>query len=154
MGCKNLIKNKKGLQFKSALFALVAISLAITAVGVWVNQWNQDYGSGLTYDLGGYSSLDELSSYASSSKGTISVKTSFDTTGSGDFEGTSLRGAFGIINNIFLPFEVVFGDGGLIDSIEDRWGIPNYITIGIVTFMTIAILFSIIALFFRKSTPA
>jgi len=154
MGCKNLIKNKKGLQFKSAIFAVVAVSLAIIAIGVWVNQWNQDYDAGLTYDLGEYSSLDEMSAYASSSKGTVAVRSSFDTTGGGDFEGTSLRGAFAIINNIFIPFNVVFGSGGLIDSIEDRWGIPNYITIGLVTFMIIAIIFSIIALFFRKPTPA
>lgn len=149
-----LLKNKEGLQFKSGLFALVVLSLVIIAVGIWVNQWNQDYDAGLTYDLNKYDVSDDLSTYASGSKTTIAVRSSFDTTGSGDFEGTSLRGAFALINNIFTPFNVVLGEGGLIDSIEDRWGIPNYITIGIVTMMIIAIVFSIIALFFRKPTPA
>lgn len=147
-------KDKRGLQFKAALFALVAVSLCIIGVGVWVNDWNTAYNSGLTYDLDDYENLDDLSGYASSSKGTVAVRSSFDTTGSGDFEGTSLRGAFGIINNIFVPFAVVLGQGGLIDSIEERWGIPNYITIGLTTIMMLSIIFSIIALFFRKPTPA
>lgn len=149
-----ILKNKRGVQFKAALFALVAVSMAIYAVGVWIGDWNTQYDSGLTYDLGEYQKLDELSSYASSSKGNISVRSSFDTTGSGDFEGTSLRGAFGIINNIFTPFNIVLGSGGLIDSIEDRFGIPNYITIGIVTLMVLSIIFALVALFFRKPTSS
>lgn len=148
-----ILKNKRGVQFKAALFALVAVSMAIYAVGVWISDWNTQYDSGLTYDLGEYQKLDELSSYASSSKGNISVRSSFDT-GSSDFEGTSLRGAFGIINNIFTPFNIVLGSGGLIDSIEDRFGIPNYITIGIVTLMVLSIIFALVALFFRKPTSS
>lgn len=151
---RKLQKDKRGLQFKAALFGLIAMSMVIYAVGVWVGSWNTEYNSGLTYDLGDYEKLDELSSYSSSTKGNVSVKSSFDTTGSGDFEGTSLRGAFGVINNIFTPFNIVLGEGGLIDSIEDRFGIPDYITIGFLTMMTIAIIFSLIALFFRKPTPA
>jgi hypothetical protein len=148
------MKDKKGLQFKSALFALVTVSIAIIAVGFWIDDWNVKYDSGLTYDLGGYNKLDTMSDYASSSKGSLAVKSSSDTTGSGDFEGTSIRGAFSIINNLFTPFNVVFGAGGLIDSIQERWGIPNYIIIGLITLMIIAIIYSIIALFFKKSTPA
>ena len=145
-----LIKDKKGLQFKAALFSLIAMSMVIYGIGIWVNDWNTQYDSGLTYDLGEYSKLDELSSYSSASRGNISVRSSFDTTAGGDFEGTSLRGAFGVVNNIFAPFRIVFGEGGLIDSIEDRWGVPNYITIGLLSFFTIAIIFALIALFFRK----
>jgi len=149
-----ILRDKRGLQFKAALFALIATSLVILAVGVWVNQWNIDYNAGLTYDLGDYEELDELTTYSSGSRSTIAVKSSFDTTGGGDFEGTSLRGAFGIINNIFTPFNVVMGEGGMLDAIEDRWGLPNYIIRGILAFMIIAIIFSIIALFFRKPSPA
>lgn len=147
------IKNKKGVQFQSALISLVVVGMAIYAIGIWIGQWNQDYDSGLTYDLDNYNKLDDLSSYASSSKGDIAVKSSSDPGGQ-DFEGTSLRGAFSIINNIFAPFNIVFGKGGLIDSIEDRWGIPNYIVIGFLTIFIISIVFTIIALFFRKPTPA
>lgn len=148
------MKNKKGLQFKSALFALIVLSMCILAVGIWINDWNTKYDSGLTYDLGGYSKLDEMSSYSSSAQGNISVRSSFDTTSGGDFEGTSLRGSFGIINNIFTAFNVVLGEGGLIDSIEQRWGIPNYITIGLVSMIVLAIIFAIIALFFRRATTS
>lgn len=143
--------DKKGLQIKSSLFALVALSIVIIAIGVWIDDWNTQYNSGLTYDLSNYSKLDDLSDYASASKGNISVKSSFDT-GAGDFEGTSLRGVFSIVNNIFTPFDVVFGNGGLIDSVEDRWGIPNYITIGLITFMVLAIIFAIIKVLFRQQT--
>jgi len=147
-----VIRDKRGLQFKNALFALVAMSVVIIAVGNWVGSWNTTYDSGLEYDLQGFNKLDELSDYASSSQGNVSVKSSFDTNAQiGDFEGTSLRGAFGIINNIFTPFTVVFGNGGLLDSISDRWGIPNYITIGLMTAMILSLLFALIALLFRKS---
>lgn len=144
-----MIKNKKGLSIKAGMFALIAMSMMVLAVGYWIDDWNTKYDSGLTYDLEDYSKLDDLSSYASSSKGNISVKSSFD---EGNFEGTSLRGAFGVINNIFTPFQLVFGDGGLLDSIEDRWGIPNYITIGFATMMVLAIIFALIKLFFRQTT--
>lgn len=141
------IRDKRGLEFKSSIFAIVIISMCTIAIGVWIDDWNTNYDSGLTYDLNDYDKLDEMSDYASSSKGNISVRSSFD---EGSFEGTSLRGAFSIINNIFTPFEVVLGSGGLVDSIQDRWGIPNYIIIGVVTMMVISILFALIALLFRK----
>ena len=149
----NLIKDKKGLEFKSALYSLIVMSMMIIGIGVWIGDWNEKYDSGLTYDLGEYERLDELSSYASGTKEDISVRGTVDTA-SGDFEGTSLRGAFAIINNIFQPFRVVFGQGGLIDSIEDRWGIPNYITMGFVSIAVLGIIFSIIALFFRRPTTS
>lgn len=146
----NLIRDKRGLEFKSAFFGLIMMSMSLIAIGVWIGDWNSKYNSGLTYDLESYSKLNELSDYASTSKSNISVRSSFETGASGDFEGTSLRGAFGIVNNIFTPFNVVFGDGGLLDSIQTRWGIPNYIMIGIISMMVLAILFALIALFFRK----
>lgn len=151
---KIINKNKKGLQFQSTIIALVIFSMAIVAIGVWVNQWDQDYDSGINSDLSGYSKLDDLSDYASTSKGTLAPKTSSDTTGTGDFEGTSLRGAFSIVNNIFNPFNLLLGKSGIINSLEDRWGVPNYISIGIITIIVLAIVFSLIALFFRKLTPA
>jgi len=141
------MKNKKGLVFKDAFFAIIVVSLAIIAVGVWVSDWNTQYSSGLTYDLGEYSELDSMSAQASSQKGNVSVKSSFATA---DFEGTSIRGVFGVLNNIFTPFRVVFGDGGMIDSITERWGLPDYIRQGVVTMIIISITFALVAIFFRK----
>jgi hypothetical protein len=144
---KNLYKNKKGLMFKNAIFAMVIISMVVYAIGIWINDWNSQYNSGLNYDLGGYNKLDELSTYASSSKGNLSTKTSLDT---GDFEGTSLKGAFSIINNFFTPFNVVLGKGGLLNSIQDRWSIPSYIILTFMTLFTIAIIMAIIAILTKR----
>ena len=142
--------NKKGLVFKDAFFAIIIASLAIIAVGVWVNDWNTQYSSGLTYDLAEYSELDSMSAQASSQKGNVSVKSSFAAGSGADFEGTSLRGVFGVLNNIFTPFRVVFGEGGMIDSVTERWGLPDYIRQGFIAMIMIAITFALVAIFFRK----
>jgi len=142
--------NKKGLVFQNAFMAIIVVSLAIIAVGVWVNDWNTTYSSGLTYDLGDYDKLDSMSGEASGQQGNISVKSSFAASSGTDFEGTSLRGVFGVLNNIFAPFRVVFGDGGMIDSVTERWGLPDYIRQAFVTMIIIAITFALVAIFFRK----
>lgn len=139
--------NKKGLVFRNAFFAIIVASMAIIAVGIWVNDWNTQYSSGLTYDLGSYSELDSMSGQASAQKGNVSIKSSF---AAEDFEGTSIRGVFGVLNNIYTPFRVVFGDGGMIDSVTERWGLPDYVRQGFITMMLIAITFALVAIFFRK----
>jgi len=139
--------NKKGLVFRDAFFAIIVASMAIIAIGIWVNDWNTQYSSGLTYDLGEYSELESMSGQASAQKGNVSVKSSFATE---DFEGTSIRGVFGVLNNIYTPFRVVFGDGGMIDSVTERWGLPDYVRQGFITMMIIAITFALVAIFFRK----
>ncbi len=140
--------NKKGLEFKSAFFALIALGLVITAVGVIVNGWNQDYNSGLVYDLDEFNQMDSVSSEADSQQQGVNIKSA----NSGiDFEGTSIRGVFGILNNIYAPFRIVFGDNGMLDSLTERFGMPDYIRQGIVTMMVIAITFTLVAIFFRLS---
>ena len=145
---KNIFKDKQALIFRDAFFAVIVLSLAIISIGIWVSDWNTQYSSGLTYDLGEYDELSSMSGQASSQKGNVSIKSSFaaDT----DFEGTSIRGVFGVLNNIYAPFRIVFGDGGMIDSVTERWGLPDYIRQGLVTMMIIAITFALVALFFRK----
>ena len=141
--------NKKGFQIKSGLFAIITMGIIVMAVGYWIDEWNTDYNSGLTYDLEGYSKLDEMSDYATNTKGNISAQSSYD---EGSFEGTSLRGVFSVMNNIFTPFDVVFGKGGLISTIQKEWGVPTYIITGIISIMILAIIFAIIKLFFRQSS--
>ena len=140
--------NKKGLQFKSAFFSIIAIGLVIIATGVIVNDWNTTYNSGLTYDLGDYNKLDDMSTESQSQKEGVTVKSS--NTGE-QFEDTSIRGVFGILNNIYQPFRVVFGDGGMLDSVTERLGLPNYIRQGLVTMMIMAITFALVMIFFRLS---
>jgi len=145
---RKLIINKKGLQFKSAFFSVIVLSMAIIAVGIIVDDWNTTYDAGLTPDLDDYDKLDEVSGTAKSQKEGITVKSS--NTGE-QFEDTSIRGVFGILNNIYAPFRVVFGDGGMIDSVTERFGLPDYIRQGIVTMIIMAITFALVAIFFRLS---
>jgi len=148
MGIQKLIKDKRGLEFKSAFFALIAVSMVIIAVGVIINDWNLKYHSGLNYDLGNYNKLNSVSDEATSQQTGINVK-STDT--GENFEGTSIRGVWGILNNIYAPFRVVFGDGGMLDAVTERFGMPDYIRQGLVAMMIMAITFTLVAIFFRLS---
>ena len=138
--------NKKGLQFKSAFFSIIAVSLIIIAVGIVVGDWNTTYDSGLTYDLNDLNKLDEVSTEAQTQKEGVTVKSS--NTGE-QFEDTSIRGVFGILNNIYEPFRVVFGDNGMLDSVTEKFGLPDYIRQAIVTMIIMAITFALVAIFFR-----
>jgi len=141
-----MFKDKRALEFKSAFFALIALGLIITAVGVIVSGWNGTYSSGLSYDLGEFDEADSVSSEAQSQQQGINVKS----TNTGEnFEGTSIRGVFGILNNIYKPFRIVFGDNGMLDSITERFGMPDYIRQGLVTMMIITITFTLVAILFR-----
>jgi len=143
-----MIKNNKGLVFKNAFYAIIVASVAIIALGLWIDEWNTDYGSGLTVDFDDFDKLDEISNEAIGQQGNISIKSSF--TEGADFEGTSLRGVFAVLNDLYRPFRVMFGEGGMLDSLTDRWGMPDYIRQGLVTLMIMSITFAIIAIFFRK----
>jgi len=143
---KRLLKDKRGLEFRSAFFTVVVMSMVIIAAQVILNGWEDSYDSSIQTDLSNYDKLDEVSTEASSQQGKVTIKSS--NTGE-EFEGTSIRGVFGILNNIYAPFRVVFGDGGMIDSITERFGIPDYIRQGIITLMIFSITFALVAVLFR-----
>lgn len=145
---KRLMKNKKGLEFKAAFFSIIALSMVVIAIGVLINDWNDTYDAGLNPDLDAYDKLDDVSSTSQTQKEGVTVKSS--NTGE-QFEDTSIRGVFGILNNIYAPFRIVFGDGGMIDSVTERFGLPDYIRKGIVTMIIMAITFALVAIFFRLS---
>jgi len=140
--------NKKGLVFKQAMFALVAFSVLVIATGAWVSEWNSDYNSGINYDLNEYDNLNDLSSDAQAQREIIGIK-SAATDSSINFEGTSIRGVFGMLSNIFENFRMVFGAGGMIDLISTRLGLPNFIGQALVTLMIMGIVFALAAIFFR-----
>ncbi len=143
--------NKKGFVFRDGFIAIIVVSVVIIAAGVWVNDWNSQYSSGLTYDLQSFDNLDSMSDEATSQEGNLSVKSSFDAgTGATNFEGTSLRGVFSVLNNIFTPFRVVFGSGGMLDSVSERWGLPDYIRQAVIAIMLFFLIFALIAILFRK----
>jgi len=143
---KLIIKNKKGLEFKLAFYSIVILSMTIIAVGIHINEWNTVYESGLVYDLGEYNELDAMSGRASGQQGNMSVKSSVQ---GEEFESTTIRAVYGILNNIYAPFRVVFGNDGMLDSVTERFGLPDYIRQGLVTLMFFAITFSLIAILFR-----
>ena len=138
--------NKKGLEFKLAFFALIAISMAIIATGSWINNWDSEYNSNVTYDLGEYDTTNSIQNETVSQQQKVQIKS----TSTGErFEDTSIRGVFGILNNIYEPFRLVFGDGGMLDSLTERFGAPDYIRQGLVSMMIVAITFALVAIFFR-----
>ncbi len=142
--------NKKAVNFKAAFFAIVVFSLVIISTGIWVSEWNTQYDSGLTTDLAEYNKLSEMSDTSQQQKGNISATASSAIT-TVDFEGTSIRGAFGIISTIYSSFNVVFGSGGMLAAISVRWGLPSYIPLAILTMMVFAITFTIVLILFNRS---
>ena len=143
---KKLKKDKRGLQFKNAFFAVIAIGLIVTAIGVIIGEWNTQYNSGLSYDLDEYNKNSEMAGTAEGYENSLSP----DSPDSGQtFESTSTFSSYGIIGNILQPFRIIFGDNGLIDSVTERFGIPDYVRYAIVTMMIFAFLFALIAIVFR-----
>ena len=140
--------NKKGLQFKDAFFSIIGFSLIIIAVGLIITNWSDAYGSGVSSDLGEYNKLSDLSETATGQKGVLSPN---DPDPSQDAEANTFKGVYGIITGTFSSFDLVFGSDGMLQSVKDRFHIPNYIIQAIITFMLFSITFAIIAIVFRLS---
>ena len=141
-----IIEDRRGLQFKSSFFALIVVSMVIISTGVIISSWNIIYNSGLTYDLGEYDKLNSVTSQVSDQESRLNPES--PETGT-DFESSTFRAAFGIVKNILTPFRVVFGDGGMLDSVTSRFGLPDYIRQGIVLMIIVAFIFAIVAIIFR-----
>lgn len=144
---QNLMKNKQGLQFRNAFFALIVIGMVVTAFGVIISEWNTKYEAGLTYNLGNFDQSSQISSTVEGYEGTIAPKT--PDVGN-DFQSNTLQAGYGIITNLLSPFRVVFGQNGMLDAIAQLAGIPDYVIRPIVTMMILAIIFAIVAIIFRQ----
>lgn len=140
------IKGKKGLQIKSAFFAMIIVGVVITAIGVIINDWNIAYNSGINYDLDSYNAMTNATSTAEDYERAISPTTP-DT--SQTFEGNILFASYGVLGNILEPFRVIFGNGGLISQVTTRFGLPDYIRIALVTMIILGFIFALIAIVFR-----
>jgi len=143
--------NKKGLEFKNFFFALIAFSMFIIASGTIIGEWNIKYGSGLDNDLGAFNKLDSITNDTLNKKGKISTT---DPAPGEDAEAQTFRGVYGIMGAIFSSFDIVIGDDGLINSIFDRFQIPDYVKQGIIAAMLISIIFTLIAIIFRLGRSA
>lgn len=142
MGFQRMM-NKKGMEFKSVFFSLVIISVVIISVGMFVGGWNSKYNAGLTYDLEEYNNLEKSSSVAQSQQGRISPRSPDPGT---DFESTTFRGVFGVINNIFDSLRTF---STMISSTAYRFGVPDFIPQAVITMLLFAVIFTIVAIVFR-----
>lgn len=136
--------NKNGVSIKQSLFAVLAFSLIIIAVGVIMGDWNKQYSSGIDYDLAEYNQLDDVSSEVQTQRDSITPRDV--ETGTSDFEGGLFRGSYGILGKVFSSLGGTFN---MLDSIQKRFGIPSYVAQGILAFMFIALIFGILAIIFR-----
>jgi len=135
------------MNFKTTLWAILVFSMLIVAAGVIVDERAEAYSSTASSDLGGdFNKINDLSGTAELQKGRINPQSG---EASSDYEAETFRGGYGIITSIFAPLRVVFGDGGMIDAVTERFGIPDYIRITLVTMFMFAITFGIIAIVFR-----
>lgn len=144
---KNITKmNKKGMEFKSGLFAIVAVSIIVIAFGTIITEQTSVYGSGATSGLSSYDQLDNISETSGNYRSKISPN---DEDPSSDAESNTFRGVYGIMANIFQTFDIVLGDDGMLDDLTVQFGLPSYVRQGVITFIMIAITFSLIAVIFR-----
>jgi len=146
-----LDRSKRSVEFRSAFFAIVAVSLVAISVGNILTNMSSDYNVDIPYDLQPFDSLEEMQSTSQTQVESITVKSSV----SGEnFEGTILKGVASTLNTIFLPFNIVFGNNGMLDIISDRFGIPSYIPTAIGILMFFGITFTLIAIFFKLGRPS
>ncbi len=138
--------NKKGFEFKSGLFAIIAVSLFVIAFGVIISEQATVYGSDAVSEIDVYNRLDNVSSIANSGRSSISPN---DPDPGNDPEASTFRGVYGILTNIFTSFDIVLGQDGMIKTVTEQFGIPDYVTQGILTIILIGITFSLIAVIFR-----
>lgn len=136
--------NKKGATLKGIFFAVVIVSIIVLAVNDIAGEWSSHYSSGLFESLNEYQDLDSYSDEAQTQKGKI-TPTDADP-GTGDYEGKLLRGGYGTIGRIFLPLSSVWA---MLESVENRFGLPSYVGEGILTLMFFSIIATIIAILFK-----
>ena len=148
MPSKHKMKNKKGLMFKNVFFAVIIVGVVIVAVGSLINGWNTAYSSGMVYKLDEFNQISAMSAEANSSSNKITLN---DPDPGTDAESSTYRGVYGIISNIYAPFRVVFGDNGMIDSVTEKFGFPDYMRQAVVAMMIIAFTFALVAIIFRLS---
>jgi len=140
------------MEFKVFLVSVILFSMLIIASGTTISLWAIKYNPTITDDYSkDFSKLGEISDTAESQKGRINPQSG---EASSDFETETFRGGYGILTNIFAPFRVVYGSGGIIDSAVTRWGLPSWLWEALISILTLSITFGIIAIIFRLARSA
>ena len=136
----------RSLEFSSVLFSVMVIGVVVFAIGTWISSFNTMYNKNIAYDLNKLNKLEDMNSYSQQYVQGLTVK---DSVSGEDFRGVVMKGAFGILNTIFLPFDLIIGRKGLVATISDKFGIPEYIEYAFFTMLLMAIIFSLIRIFFK-----
>lgn len=137
--------NKKGLQLNALFTAIVLASMVIIAVGVIIGDMNEQYGSGVDYDLEtDFNKLNETVGHSDNLRGLI---TNEDIgTQSGDTESNLFLGGYNSILQVLNPFDDI---NNMLESLEKRFGLPDYVGQGLLALLILGIVFAIIAIIFR-----
>jgi len=149
MGLQKL--NKKGMEFKSVLQSVVMVSLLVVAYGIIIINQSNAYNTGITSEIDQYDKLDEISSTTGGFKENIGAS---DPNPGQDAEANTFRSVYGLLTNIFSSFDLIIGQGGMIDRLTDQLGIPSYVRQGFIALFVIAVVFTLIGIIFRLSKAA
>ena len=146
MGIKNIVRDKRGVQLQSAFFAILVFSAVIISTGVIVNEWSDKYSTGVTSDLEKYNTLDSVYGDIQSQKGKVTPN---DPSPGENSESNTFRGVYGIVTGVLGSFKLVYGTGGMLDSIAIRFKIPTFIIQVIAAMMIFSLIAAIIGIIFR-----
>ena len=139
--------NKKGFEFKSFFFAIIALGMLIVATGVHLASWNTAYDANLTVNLDEFNRMNSITSQVESQQGSLSID---DTDPTSDAEANTYKGAFAVVSGLPSSVKLVYS---MIFSATERIGLSesasNYVAQGIVTMIALAVIFAIIAIIFR-----
>ena len=138
--------NKRGADLKSAFFSVISFSLIVISIMLLTNGLNSHYRTNDDINISQYERLDDISSTATQQQGRISPD---DPDPGQDAESSTFRAVFGILTNVFAPFNTVFGSDGILEVVRERFGLPAYVVQGIVAMMIISLIFTLIFIIFR-----
>lgn len=135
------------MEFKGFIWGLLIFSMIIVAASVIIDERSELYGITINNDLEqDFNKLSYLSNTSELQKDKISQQSG---EANSDFETGTFKGVYSIITNIFEPFRIVFGTGGMIDAVVRRFNIPDYISIVLSTGLIFSIIFALVYIIFR-----
>jgi hypothetical protein len=147
-----LIKDKRGIVIKNAFYAVLIFSALIIASGVIIVDWYNQYGVNTPGSLEEYNTLQTV--YGDIQSQEEKITPNDPSSGDLSFESNTYRGVYGILTSVLTSFKLVTAEGGMIDSISNRFGIPSYVSQLIIAMILISLITGIAAVIFRLARSA
>jgi hypothetical protein len=138
--------NKKGATLKMSFFAVIAVSMMVISIGILMSEYSQRSGVSSDSSFQDLNKLDQISSNVESQVGSITPN---DPDPGTDAEANTFKAVFGVLTNIFQPFEIVFGEDGMLDYLRVKYDIPSWVIKGVVSMMVVSLVMTLIAIIFR-----